>query len=72
MTLPATCPACHADLRGAEIPVEHREHFGGATHGSRLIGIYDRDRDRTVAWRCPDCGAEWAREYGPMPEEGME
>lgn len=26
------------------------------------VGIYDRDKDRTVAWRCCDCGHEWERE----------
>jgi len=26
-----------------------------------VIGIYDRDRDRTTHWKCPDCGAEWER-----------
>ena len=35
--------------------------YGDATHGSRRIGIYDRGRDRTVAWRCPDCGHQWDR-----------
>jgi hypothetical protein len=27
----------------------------------RLIGIYDDVKDRTVAWRCPDCNHEWPR-----------
>jgi hypothetical protein len=25
----------------------------------RCIGIYDRDLDRTVAWKCPDCHEEF-------------
>jgi hypothetical protein len=41
-----TCPKCQSDLL-----YEH----GDATY-SRLVAIYDRDRDMTVAWRCPDCG----------------
>jgi len=28
---------------------------------SRVIGIYDWDKDRTVAWQCPDCGVRWDR-----------
>ena len=29
----------------------------------RQIGIYDRDKDRTVAHKCPDCDHEWPRYY---------
>lgn len=25
---------------------------------SRLIAVYDQQKDRTVAWRCPFCGKE--------------
>jgi uncharacterized C2H2 Zn-finger protein len=39
-----TCPKCQSDLLYAE----NRAY-------SRLIAIYCRDRDATVAWRCPDC-----------------
>jgi uncharacterized protein with PIN domain len=58
----AECPECGADLRGEEIPPEQRAMFGGATHGSRLIGIYDRARERTECYRCPDCEARIERE----------
>lgn len=27
----------------------------------RQIGIYSIEKDRTVAWRCPECGHEWVR-----------
>lgn len=27
----------------------------------REIGIYDMGKDRTVAWKCPDCDHEWPR-----------
>ena len=40
------CPHCQADLS---------YKVGDVTY-SRLIGIYDQDKDRTVACRCPDCG----------------
>ncbi len=28
---------------------------------SRVIGIYDDDRDMTVAWQCPFCKKRWDR-----------
>lgn len=61
---PLAYPKCTADLSGAEIPADLRNPFYGTTetHYSRVIGIYDRDRDRTTHWRCPDCGHEWRRE----------
>lgn len=64
------CDACGADLRGPRIRLENLSLHGGnatcdgcgdALHYSRLIGVYDPDRDRTVAWRCPDCGHEETR-----------
>ena len=58
---PTECPQCHADLRGGEIPLCDRAAFGGESRFSRCIAIYDRDKDRTTHWRCPDCGAEWER-----------
>lgn len=58
-----TCPnpECGKSWIGEPIPETHREHFGGSTHFRRCIAIYDRDKDRTVAWRCPDCEMEWER-----------
>lgn len=47
-----------------ERALEYAECFGATeTEGwfKREIAIYDRDRDRTVAYRCPDCGHEWNR-----------
>lgn len=58
--MPDTCPHCKADLRSDYIPAEQRELFGNNAHYSRRISIYDRERDRTVGWRCPDCGGEWS------------
>lgn len=59
------CRKCGADLRGPAIALENIESYGGhvdcrdgcgaASHYSRLVGIYDRGKDRTVAWMCPDC-----------------
>lgn len=56
------CPHCNANLIGDEIPENRREFFGGATHGSRLIAIYNRDTDRTEYFKCPDCGAHIERD----------
>ena len=49
------------DLKDA---LEYAECYGASeTQGEwkREIAIYDRDLDRTVAYRCPDCGHEWNR-----------
>lgn len=44
------CPHCKADLRDPKGPP-----------GKREIGIYDRDRDSTTHFICPDCKGriEW-------------
>ena len=60
------CPLCHADLTGVPIPKQHRQHYGKATHFQRRIGIYDNERDMTVAWQCPDCQGQWPRKEGNM------
>lgn len=62
------CPECGTDWHDKAIP-EHllQEGWYGAWDGvtpryySRVIGIYDWNTDRTVAWRCPDCEKEWPR-----------
>lgn len=72
------CPACHADLNGGGVwqhfMDEHQDEaeadrialmYGASrTKGrwGRAIAIYSRDRDRTVAYRCPDCDHEWGRQ----------
>ncbi len=48
-------------LQGA---LEKAELYGATSTAGwfdRKIAIYDRDRDRTVAYRCPDCGHQWDR-----------
>jgi hypothetical protein len=56
-----TCPFCEADLRGYQIPESDRHLYGGRDRFSRVIGIYSRERDRTVKWMCPDCQGQWDR-----------
>jgi len=34
---------------------EHKEN----NRWGRAIALYDRDRDRTTAYRCPDCSKTW-------------
>jgi len=58
------CAGCGASFQGKEIPVENRHYHGGATHYRREIGIYDRHRDLTVAFQCPDCDYRWDRFTG--------
>lgn len=50
------CIACGADFLGERIPEENRAHYVVDEHFSRRMGVYCLDRDRTVAWKCPDCG----------------
>lgn len=38
------CPYCNADLQGKDIPEKIRHHYGSATHGSRKITIYSREK----------------------------
>jgi len=52
------CPNCEAGLDGGRIPENQRSLFG-AGRFSRAIAVYDREKDRTVKWQCPDCGHEW-------------
>ena len=54
------CPHCGVSLQGKRIAKKDQGAFG-ATHSSRKIGIYDREADRTVAWKCPDCHKYWSR-----------
>ena len=56
-----TCPHCGANLIHSEIPEKDREDFGGKKYFLRVVGIYDMDRDMTVAYQCPDCLAEDGR-----------
>lgn len=69
------CPRCHLDLDGERIwesfnkikaseeDADRAAALYGATRErgkfSRAIGIYSMDRDRTVAFRCPECNHEW-------------
>lgn len=61
--IPEHCPHCHASLIGEPIPEEQRQSgcYGNSTHWRREIAIYDRGKDRTVAFECPDCGKRWER-----------
>lgn len=52
---------CDGDVEKA---TERAASYGATpTKGQwgRQLGIYDRDLDRTVAYRCPDCKHEWSR-----------
>lgn len=51
------CPRCHANLDDSS------PQFPG---GTRRIAIYDRERDCTVAYRCPYCNGDWPRSLGEI------
>jgi predicted RNA-binding Zn-ribbon protein involved in translation (DUF1610 family) len=72
-----TCPYCGSDMNGESIWQTFFDKYGdeqkadetaalyGATRTQgrwgRRIGLYSMELDRTVAWKCPDCGDEWDR-----------
>jgi len=56
------CPFCGVSLTGTPIPEKDRPSFGGRSHFTRKIGIYDTAADRTIEWECPDCKKRWPRE----------
>ena len=57
-----TCPNCSASWLGEKIAEKYLHHYGGATHGSRLIGMEDRDiYDGAHSWMCPDCRVVFPR-----------
>jgi hypothetical protein len=65
------CPDCKANLQGAEIPMAYRKyHRAGTTHYTNLLGVYDREKDCTVAWRCPHCFVEAASRMYFQVREG--
>ena len=49
---PTTCPKCKATFP---------ETTSGGYEYTRVISIYDRDKDMTVEWECPDCQHRWPR-----------
>jgi hypothetical protein len=53
------CPMCGADLDGGEIPEESRHQYAPPFRFSRIIAIIDFEKDRTIAYRCPDYLEEW-------------
>lgn len=80
------CPNCNVDLDGGSVWQYFFEKTGSETEADkaakaygadrtqgqwgRAIGIYDMELDRTVAWKCPDCGHQWGRtsEWGVAHE----
>ncbi len=71
------CPNCKVDLDGGSIWEHFFKEKGSEEEATRIaamygatkekgqwgreIGIYSMETDRTVAWKCPDCGHEWER-----------
>lgn len=55
------CPSCNTEWRDKPIPKEYRENYSPPYYFSRVIALYDRDADATVAYRCPDCNTTFKR-----------
>ena len=53
------------EYNGDEERALHTAEMYGATKTTgqwgRQLAIYDRDKDRTVAYECPDCKQRWDR-----------
>jgi len=62
LSLLANCPKCGSLWHEKPIPEAEQHNFGDKKFFSRVMGIYSRDRDCTVAYQCPDCGTCWDRE----------
>lgn len=63
-TLLESCPQCEVSWKDKPIPKESQWLFGNSKWFSRVIGIYSRNQDRTIAWQCPDCNTCWDRRTG--------
>jgi len=64
-SVPVGCPACKSDLYRPAAKGEWTDAQGQShdmPDGSRVIGLYDWETDRTETWKCPDCGHEWPRD----------
>jgi len=70
---PRYCPHCNFDMRGKEIPDEHKQYYAGDGFYSECIGIEVRGYyDGVAYWRCPYCEYTWARfPWVPAFEELM-
>lgn len=64
---PTHCPACNAAFDGGPIPEKWHEHYSPPYRFSRVISVYDMDRDRHDHWMCPGCGHEWP--VGRVPKQ---
>jgi len=69
------CPKCKVDLNGGSIYEHFLKEYGDEAKAlevakmygadkengqwGRQIAMYDRDLDRTVAHKCPDCDHSW-------------
>lgn len=61
------CPECKSSWVSRYLTDEETRsnHFSkGTKFFSRLIAVYDRDKDRTVSFACPDCLTMWDRFTG--------
>ena len=77
LTYPTECPGCKVSLVGELVyehflrfeknedkALEIAKLYGAtktAGYFNRAISIYDRNKDRTVAFSCPDCNHRWDR-----------
>lgn len=53
---PHNCPHCGVSLLASLIPEKHLDSYGKSRWYKREIGQYDMVKDRTIGYKCPDCG----------------
>jgi hypothetical protein len=55
------CPHCGTNWVDKPIPKEYRHNYSPPYFYSRVIGIYDTQRDGVTHYVCPDCKTEFPR-----------
>jgi hypothetical protein len=59
IVVPSECPNCKRSLEGDVIPDKYRDHYGGATHYTKVLAHQFTDFDKVAGWRCPFCSHIW-------------
>ena len=57
-----SCKLCNENLQGKSIPELALSYYNGQTHFSKVIEIYDLDKQKTVGYECPVCHGRWNEE----------
>lgn len=61
MKVPLKCKKCEKDLTWKEIPEMALKYYEEKSF-SKVIQIYDFNKDDIVAFKCPYCNERWDRD----------